>query len=355
MKANRLIFKIVILLLAGSTLACVTPIRIMHPVQPPQPVDPMSVPLVIEPTATPWVVEIEPIAVYPLQEIEPTAIYPRQEIEPTPLAQPTRVPGEYRIEATTIFDITLYSGEVYKFVLGPCSTDGGYLVDVTPLEGSTDGAHIEKQVLPEFDGEMWVDVLSLTLPEPAAPLPVRVELAATVGWPIAFQRRIILNPGAWPGFIIQDAKVAAGYVIEINPLSAGEFGDRVEKALVQPEFPPSTWWDVLRLQIPATQAPLEAEVIIYQTPSNLPVVAHYELEAEPGVWYGVALGDAQDHAVYVVEVTPLIYSDNQVERYTVQPEFDGHTWNDVVRVSIPSDRPPTTLQVTVYRIALGDG
>jgi hypothetical protein len=334
----------------GSTLACVAPIRLLHPVQPPQPVYPIQPPLIPEPTAAPWVDEIDPIAVFPLPAIEPTSV-----VQPPAVVQPTDIPVGYRVVNTTLFTTMLYSGEVYKFVLGPCSTDGGYLVDVTPLEGSTDGAHIEQQILPEFDGEMWVDVLSLTLPEQAAPLPVRIELASTVGWPVAFQQTFTLNPGDWTGFIIQESKVAAGYVIEINPRSAGEFGDRVEKALVQPEFPPSTWWDVLRVQIPATQSPLTAEVIVYQTPSEAQVVTSYKLEAEPGVWYGVALGASEAHAVYIVEVTPLIYTDNQVERYTVQPEFDGHTWNDVVRVSIPSDRPPTALQVTVYRIALGDG
>jgi hypothetical protein len=366
MNANRIFFIVVLILLAGSSAACVTPILIMHPVQLPQPDYPSPPVLGLDPTATPWADELVPIAVQPLGEVRPTptppvpeitpiAIQPILEIEPTAAVLPTEESGIYHIAATTSFAITLYSGEVYKYVLGPCSTDGGYLVDVTPLEGSTDGAHIEQQILPEFDGEMWVDVLSLTLPEQAAPLPVRIELASTVGWPVAFQQTFTLNPGDWTGFIIQESKVAAGYVIEINPRSAGEFGDRVEKALVQPEFPPSTWWDVLRVQIPATQSPLTAEVIVYQTPSEAQVVTSYKLEAEPGVWYGVALGASEAHAVYIVEVTPLIYTDNQVERYTVQPEFDGHTWNDVVRVSIPSDRPPTALQVTVYRIALGDG
>lgn len=365
MNTNRISFIVVLILLAGSSAACVTPILITHPVQPPQPDYPPQ-PVLSLPTATPWPDELVPIAVQPLEEIRPTptpyvpeitpiAIQPMWVIEPTAAAWPSEVPGSYRVGETTIINATLYSGEVYKFVLGPCSTDGGYLVDVSPLEGSTDGAHIEQQILPEFDGEMWVDVLSLTLPEQAAPLPVRLELAATVGWPIVFQQTFTLNPGDWTGFIIQEAEVAAGYVIEINPRSAGEFGDRVAKALVQPEFPPSTWWDVLRIQIPATQSPLTAEVIVYQTPPEAQVVTSYELEAEPGVWYGVALGASEAHAVYIVEVTPLINTDNQVERYTVQPEFNGHTWNDVVRVSIPSDRPPTTLQMTVYRIALGDG
>jgi hypothetical protein len=343
MKGHKLSSIMLLLVLSGVTVMGARCIRLPRPVQPPQPVIPPQMPVSYEPTAVPSLQGLEPIAVYPLQGSEPTPIPPQA------------MSGGYRVVNTTIFTTTLYSSEAYKFVLGPCAMDGGYLVDVTPLQASTNGTHIEQQILPEFDGEMWVDVLSLLLPEPADPLPVRIELASTVGWPIAFQQTLTINPGDWAGFIIQESEVAAGYVIEINPLSTGEFGDRVEKALVQPEFQPSIWWDVLRLQIPVTQSVLTAEVLVYQTPAEAQVATTFELEAEPGVWVGVALGESRDHAAYIVEVTPLINRDNQVERYTVQPEFDGRTWNDVVRVIIPSNRPPTTLQVTVYRIALGDG
>jgi len=340
MKAQPLIAKVIVLVLSCSTLACAISTRIPRPIQPPQPVYPTQVPVRIEPTAMPpQDVGIAPIAVFPLPVIAPAAPVP-----------PDNVPVDHPVINTTTFTTTLHSGQLTKFVLGPCSVDGGYLVDVSPLEASTDGAHIEQQVLPEFDGEMWVDVLSLLLPEPAAPLKVQVELASTVGWPVAFKQTLTLNPGDWSGFIIQESSIAAGYVIEINPLSAGETGDRVEKALVQPEFPPSTWWDVLRLQILPAMPPLTADVLVYQTPTEAQVATSYELAAEPGVWYGVALGSASDRAVYIVDVTPLIYAEKQVERYTVQPEFDGRTWNDVVRVSISADRPPTTLQVTVYLV-----
>ncbi len=343
MKGHKVSSITLLLVLSGVAVMGARCRRLQRPVQPPEPAPSSQMPVSYEPTAVPSLQEIEPIAVFPLQGSQPTPVPPQA------------MPEGYHVVNTTIFATTLHSGVVEKFVLGPCATDGGYLVDVTPLEGSTNGAHIEQQVLPEFDGEMWVDVLSLLLPEQAAPLPVRIELASTVGWPVAFQQTFTLNPGDWSGFIIQESKVQAGYVIEINPLSAGEFGDRVEKALVQPEFPPSTWWDVLRMQIPPTQSVLTAEVLVYQTPADAQMATSFELEVEPGMWVGVVLGASQDRAAYIVEITPLIYADNQVERYTVQPEFDGHTWNDVVRVSIPSDRPMTTLQVTVYRVALGDG
>ena len=345
MKAHPLIAKVIVLVLSCSTLACAISTRIPHPIQPPPPIYPIQVPLRIEPTAMhPQDVGIAPIAVFPLPGSAPAALVP-----------PDNDPVDHPVINTTTFITTLHSGQVAKFVLGPCSVDGGYLVDVSPLEGSTDGAHVEKQVLPEFDGEMWVDVLSLLLPEPAAPLKVQVELASTVGWPVAFEQTLTLNPGDWSGFIIQESKIATGYVIEINPLSAGAYGDRMERAIVQPEFTYSTWWDMLRLQTLPTMLPLTTEVVVYQTPAEAQVATSYALEAEPGIWYGVALGNASDRAVYIIEITPWIYADNQVERYTIQPEFDGETWNDVVRVSLSADSPPTTLQVTVYRISLGQG
>jgi len=290
-----------------------------------------------------------PTAVPSLQEIEPIAVFPLQGREPTPIP-PQTMSEDYHAVNTTIFTTTLHSGEVYKFVLGPCTTDGGYLVDITPLEASTNGAHIEQQILPEFDGEMWVDVLSLLLPEQASPLLIQVELASTVGWPIAFQQILTYNPGDWTGFIIQESKAQAGYVIEINPLSAGEFGDRVEKALVQPEFTADAWWDVLRIQIPVEQAAMEAQVVIYQTPSNLPVAAEYELVAEPGVWHGLGVGLSKQGGAYVVEMTPTTWDNpSWLYRYTIQPEFDGENWNDVVRLMVHPDFPRMPLRVTVYQ------
>ena len=151
------------------------------------------------------------------------------------------------------------------------------------------------------------------------------------------------------GYMVVESASVGGYVIEINPHGAGASGDRVEKAIMQPEFPTDTWWDVLRIQIPAEQTPLEAEVIVYQTPAGMPVVAEYELVAEPGAWHGLGVGLSQQGGAYVVEMTPTT-SDNPswLYRYTLQPEFDGENWNDVVRLMVHPDFPPMPLRVTVY-------
>ena len=249
----------------------------------------------------------------------------------------------------TSFTAVLHGGELEKFVLGPAERSGGYVVDVTPLVRSDDGAYIEKHILPESNGEIWVDVLTLSMPASVSPLKVRVQVYSTVGWPKVFESTLNLEPGIWHGYMVVESASVGGYVIEINPQGAGEFGDRVEYAIMQPEFPTDTWWDVLRIQIPVEQATMEAEVIIYQTPSDLPVAAEYELVAEPGVWHGLGVGLSKEGGAYVVEVTPTTSDDPAwLYRYTLQPEFDGTNWNDVVRLMVHPDFPAMPLRVTVY-------
>ena len=245
------------------------------------------------------------------------------------------------------FTVILHGGVAEKLILGPCARPGGYAVDITPLRDGEDGAYIEKQILPEFDGQRWVDVLTLLMPSDGTPLKVQVQVYSTADWPRAFEGTLSLEPGAWHGFIIQDAAVAAGYVIEINPQGRGEPGDRVERTLVQPEFA-DAWWDVLRVQIPEGQATMEAEVIVYQTPADLPVVLDYEFLAEPGAWYGFWIGDSQTGGAYVLDVTPLWNELSQIERYTIQQECDEQTWIDSARVMVSPDWPPMQLRVTVY-------
>lgn len=265
------------------------------------------------------------------------------------MAQGQQVAGKGGRSERLDFNATLHGGVAEKFVLGPSDCNGGYVVDVTPLEASEDGAYIEKQILPEFNGKMWVDVLTLTTPAYISPLRVHVQAYTTADWPKVFQAEIGLQPGSWDGYMLQPSAVAAGYVIEINPRGKSELGDRVEKAVVQPEYPDG-WWDVLRLMIPADQAAMQAEVIVYQTPADLPVVMETELVAEAGVWYGMGLGNSQDGGAYIIEVTPLWDELSQVERYTIQPEYDGENWVDVARVMVSPDWSPMAIRLTVYQV-----
>jgi len=249
----------------------------------------------------------------------------------------------------TNFTVVLNPGEWAKETIGPTSLYGGYVVDISPMRPSVDGAHVEHKILPEFDGEQWNDVLWMLLPEDAEPLKVKAQVFSTADWPIAFAGVLDLMPGELHGFIIQDASVSAGYVVEIDPLDPGMAGDTFEQAFVQPEFP-GDWYDVLRIQIPENQVPLKASVRVYRTPEDLPVQATFTVYLEPGEWNGFVMGDSKDRMGFIMEVTPMVDEDNQILTYRVQPEFDGTDWHDVARLMIPADRPATDVMITIYNV-----
>ena len=249
----------------------------------------------------------------------------------------------------TNFTALLNPGEWTKEILGPTALAGGYVVDISPMRPSVDGAHIEHKIIPEFDGEQWNDVLWMLLPEPAQPLKVKVQVFSTADWPVAFEGLLELIPGELHGFMIQDAAANAGYVIEIDPLDPGLPGDTFEQAFVQPEFP-GDWYDVLRIQIPESQPSLTVNVRVYQTPEDLPVQAEFTVHLEPGDWVGFVMGDSKERGGFLMDVTPLYDEDNQILAYRVQPEYNGTDWKDVARLMIPSDRPATDVLIRIYNV-----
>ena len=119
--------------------------------------------------------------------------------------------------------------------------------------------------------------------------------------------------------------------------------------MVQPEFIMDKWCDVLRVQIPEDQPAMEVQVRVYRTP-DLPVAAEYVARLEPGVWHGFAVGQSTGTAGYVIVVTPLDQVGGHIARAAVQPEFDGHSWNDVARVMIPADQPGLKVHIRVYAV-----
>jgi hypothetical protein len=267
---------------------------------------------------------------------------------PTPF-RPTQPPNGEAVGATS-FQVTLSSGEWHKFVLGPAAQRGAYQVGLAPLAPSTDGAYIEYTVLPEYDGEQWNDVLALRQPVTAAPLPVQVSVYGTADWPVVFHETLDLTPGDWQGYILQAAAQKAGYAVEINPLEPGERGATLERVVVQPEYSNETWWDVLRVQNGAGQARLKAEVIVYRTPAELPLRLEVNLHIQPGDWQGYGLGPTTPGTIYLVEITPTADYGSHIERYVVQPEFDGVQWNAVVRLLMTEDRPAMDVAVRVYQV-----
>jgi hypothetical protein len=264
-------------------------------------------------------------------------------------AQAAKAQDQDNPHIQTHFTAILNPGEWTQEIIGPTTLEGGYVVDITPLNPAVNGAHVEYKILPEFDGEQWNDVLWMLMPELSKPLKVKVEVFSTIDWPLAFEGMLELMPGELHGFILQDAAALAGYVVEVDPLEPGSLGDTIEQAFVQPEFP-GDWYDVLRIQIPQSQPPLTATVRVYKTPDYLPVQAEFDVHLEPGEWIGFVMGEAKDRTGYVIEVTPLNHEDNQILVYRVQPEYNGESWLDVARLMIPADRPATNVRIRIYNV-----
>jgi hypothetical protein len=246
------------------------------------------------------------------------------------------------------FSTTLHAGHWKKFLLGPASQERGYLVDVSPQEASAEGSEVVSMVMPEYDGEGWVDVLWLFQPKEAAPLPVYVRAYTTAGWPSAYHERLSLAPGVWQGYIFGKSKDPGGYVVAVNPRSEGMSGDTLQRYMINPEFP-GGWQDVLRIQTLPDQASMQADVTIYRTPLGF-LKTEATLHLQPGEWAAGILGLSDDPAAYVMKVTPLSETDNQVESYGVEPVFMDGAWRDVFRVRIPADRPPMDVKVSVYAV-----
>jgi hypothetical protein len=246
------------------------------------------------------------------------------------------------------FDTTLVAGHWKKYLLGPAALEQGYLVDVNPKEASQEGAEIVAQVLPEYDGEIWVDVLWLLQPKDAQLLPVTVQVYTTAGWEEAFRAVLDLAPGVWQGYTIGQASEPGGLVVEVNPLSPGRSGDTLQRFMINPEFP-GGWQDALRIQIPPNQSPMQAEVVIYRTPTQL-MKTELTPRLLPGEWFTTILGLSEEQSAYVVDATPLSDYDDQVEAYHVQPVFSDGKWFDVLRIRLPADRQPMEVNLRVYAV-----
>jgi hypothetical protein len=234
--------------------------------------------------------------------------------------------------------------------LGETNYPWGYLVDVTPLEPTLDGDHIETYIQTWFDGTQWVDYLFVGLPHPGRSLDVQVDIFITQGWQIANQGKMILPAAEWHQFYLNVSTQNAAYVIDVNPLEPSANGAAIIPSVVLPEFSDFLWWDMERLKLIAISQPVEVQVTAYQAP-NLPT-STFEIRLQPGVWHGAGLGPASQEQAYLVEIDPRNPAKEgfHLERVVVQPEFDGKTWNDVLRVMIPQDQPAMDVVVKVYTV-----
>ncbi len=175
---------------------------------------------------------------------------------------------------------------------------------------------------------------------------VRAETDCT--YPVHDAFLVTLQPGDWQGVVLSNSDADKVFLVEITPTAPSIRGAYVERYVVQPEYNGRVWNDVLRMVIPADHPPLEAHVRVYDV-SNLPIIDEFDTVLEPGVWHGWGYGETTQNRGYVVEITPLEPSVDgaHIERYVVQPEYDGSGWYDVLRIMLDPESPPLNVQVRV--------
>ena len=254
--------------------------------------------------------------------------------------------------AGTRFDTELQPGVWHGFSLGKSSEQRVYLVDLSPLAPPAEGDFIERSVVqPEFDGNAWWDVLRVSIPSDASPLAASVEVYDVAELPLVADYDFELQPGEWHGFVVGESSARRVYLVEISPLEPSTDGATIERYVVQPEFDAAAnrWRDVLRVATPVGALPLLVNIRIYEA-GGLPIIADFDVELQPGQWQGYTLGESRERRAYVVEISPLEPSTDgaTIERYVVQPEFDGTTWWDVLRVAIPEGAQALRVNLRVY-------
>jgi len=159
----------------------------------------------------------------------------------------------------------LEAGAWMGWVVSPARVDRGYVVEVTPLEDSLDGAYVAKAVVQQefFLGE-WQDVLRVMMPEGFPDLQAHIRVYATAKMPVVARFEVEFQPGVWTGLSLGPSVVKRGYIVEVNPLGIPERGEFVEQVIVRPEFDGKRWNDILRLQTPADQPSLKVQVRVYK-------------------------------------------------------------------------------------------
>ena len=237
------------------------------------------------------------------------------------------------------FHITLKPGIWYSFYLGPSDSGAVYVTDITPLKASVNGAHIQSVVKPVYDGSEWNDMLEVLLPEPFPKLQVLITVYTLSGLEARLDVTDALQPGVWQGYVIGAAsETTSPYLADIDPLEASVRGATFERIYIHPE---ATWenrfWDILRVQTkPSLPNNLDVRMRVYLAP-NLPLVSDLFITLKKSdLWTGLILGPSSLKRGYVVRAISLdpgpeiLPSD--LNQYIIQPEFDGKTWNDVLRI-----------------------
>ena len=237
------------------------------------------------------------------------------------------------------FTVTLKPGVRHNYYLGPSDSGAVYVTDITPLTKSVDGAHIQSVIKPKYDGSEWNDMLEVLLPEPFPKQQVLITVYTLSGLEARMDWTDTLHPGEWQGYPIGRASDATGpYLADIDPLESSVKGATFERIYIHPEAPwENTFWDILRMQAdPWLPDDLDVRMRVYLAP-NLPLVSDlYITLKKTDSWTGLIIGPSSLKRGYVVRAISLdpgpeiLPSD--LNQYIIQPEFNGKTWNDVLRI-----------------------
>jgi hypothetical protein len=167
---------------------------------------------------------------------------------------------------------------------------------------------------------------------------------------VANQGKMILPTAKWQQFYLGKTSKEAAYILDVNPLQPSANASGITLFPVIPEYSDGIWWDMERFGLTIGPQPVEVQVTAYRAPDLS--FSTFEMHLEPGAWHGIGLGPASQEQAYLVEVDPLTAGKEgyRLERVAVQPEFDGTSWNDVLRVMLPQGQPAMDVRVKVYTL-----
>lgn len=81
------------------------------------------------------------------------------------------------------------------------------------------------------------------------------------------------------------------------------------------------------------------------------IIKNFTFTLQPGDWHGFVLGRASVNRGYVVDVSPLDPADGGAHiKALVQPESNGSTWDDVLRVQLLAATTPVQARIRVYAV-----
>lgn len=170
----------------------------------------------------------------------------------------------------TNFNTTLQPGNWAGWVLGPSSSDRGFVPEISPLNPSVNGASVYSVVQPETNGTVWIDVLRTQIPATQPPTAINIKAYEVSGLPLVANFNTTLIPGNWGGWSLGPSSVDRGYVAEISPMGPNVNGASIEKYIIHPEYDGTQWIDVLRVQISANQPPTPVNLRVYAIQADVP-------------------------------------------------------------------------------------